>query len=580
MSWIRQVLMITARTVGGPANPEKIEEMEKELIKVIEDFNHAVDVEALRLAKKNGEHALSLPGDHPFSMARVEQEFLLTRLKRVETGYDLKLCCMEGTRETLLNQIAAWAANKSETGNLYWIHGLPGIGKTSLAHSICEKLHNKRRLAGAFFCQRDDADMSELRNILPTLISKLAEIFPPFRSIVADRLRNDPNLTSKSMKDSLFLDFICDLPRHPKHALVFVIDALDECGDDQDRPVLLKVLSEAVVHAPWLKIIVTSRPEDEIQHFFHCLPRSSYSPYDLSMDQDGKADLYTFARSQFDLVAKVWRLPTPWPGQPLFDGVISRANGLFIFIKTLVLALKQCENLEETLKAALQDFGLKPLYNLYSSILTTRRVPNNAEFRQVIGVLLTATPYRTLSEESIAELAGVMPNLVKKWVDDLSSLLYRDEAANGGIRVRHLSISEFFVSGHCAYKVNIEDANTQLGSACLKTMTKQLRFNICNLNDSRLANADINDLPSRIKEHVSDALQYSSLYWSNHVCFTPDNGDPCVWGKLKEFFEGLYGLFWVEVLSIMGMVPIGAPSLRRVISWVKVSSAPSCRLRK
>jgi len=170
--------------------------------------------------------------------------------------------------------------------------------------------------------------------------------------------------------------------------------------------------------------------------------------------------------------------------------------------------------------------------------------------------------------------------MVKKWVNDLSSLLYRDEAANGGVRVRHLSISEFFVSDHCAYKVNIEDANTQLGSACLKTTMEQLRFNICNLHDSRLANADINDLPSRIKEHVSDALQYCSLYWSNHLCFTPDNGDPCVWGKLEEFFEGLYGLFWVEVLSIMGMVQIGAPSLRRVISWAKVSSAPSCHLRK
>src|SRR5258706_15784646 len=178
-------------------------------------------------------------------MACVEQEFLLTRLKRVETGYDLKLCCMEGTRETLLNEITAWAANESDTSNLYWIHGLPGIGKTSLAHSICEKLHNEQRLAGAFFCKRDDADMSEIRNILPTLITKLAEIFSSFRSIVADRLRSDPNLTSRSMKDSLFLDFICNLPRHPKHALVFIIDALDECGDDRNRPVFLKGLTDA-----------------------------------------------------------------------------------------------------------------------------------------------------------------------------------------------------------------------------------------------------------------------------------------------------------------------------------------------
>ena len=566
--------MITARTVGGPAYPEKFEEMDRELTKIIEDFNHAVDVEALRLAKKNGTHFILLPGDNWFPMAFVEQEFLLTRLKRVDTGYDLKLCCMEGTREAILNQIMAWAENESDTSNLFWIHGSPGIGKTSLAHSICKKLHNAHRLAGAFFCQRDDANMSELRNILPTLITKLAEIFPPFRSIVADRLRGDPNLTSKSMDDSLFLDFIRNLPRHPKHVLVFVIDALDECGDNEDRPVLLKVLSAAAAHAPWLKIIVTSRPEDEIQHFFNCLPRSSYSPYDLATDQEAGADLRTFARSQFHSVAKTWCLPTTWPEQPLFDGAISQANGLFIFIKTLVLALKQCEDPEETLKAALHESavtGLKPLYTLYSSILKAQRMPNNAEFRQMIGVILIAAAHRTLCEETTAELVGARPNLVKKWVNNLSSLLYRDEAANGGIRVRHLSISDFFVSDHCAYQVNLEDANMRLGVSCLKTMVEQLRFNICKLQDSRLVNANIQDLPSRIKEHVSDALQYSSLYWSNHLCFAPDKGDLCVWGQLKEFFRGLNGLFWVEVLSIMGMVPIGAPSLRRVISWSKVS---------
>ena len=36
--------------------------MDKELTKVIEDFNHAVDVEVLRLVKKNGKHSLHQPG--------------------------------------------------------------------------------------------------------------------------------------------------------------------------------------------------------------------------------------------------------------------------------------------------------------------------------------------------------------------------------------------------------------------------------------------------------------------------------------------------------------------------------------
>jgi hypothetical protein len=134
-----------------------------------------------------------------------------------------------------------------------------------LAHSICERLHEQNHLAGAFFCRRDDPSLSQHTNILPTFIHQLAIIFPPFRTIVAKHLRDDPNLTPGSMKGSLFLDFIRSLPSHPEHTLVFVIDALDECGDAQNRPGLLKVLTDAAAQAPWLKIIITSRTEVDIQ---------------------------------------------------------------------------------------------------------------------------------------------------------------------------------------------------------------------------------------------------------------------------------------------------------------------------
>jgi hypothetical protein len=488
---------------------------------------------------------------------------------------------MEGTRQTILSQIMAWvdpqARNDAPQRNTYWLYGSPGIGKTSLAHSICASLHKGKHLAGAFFCRRDDPNLSETRNILPTLIYKLAITFPPFRNIVAQRLRNDANLAPESMKGSLFLEFIRSLPRHPKNTLVFVIDALDECGNAQSRPGILRVLNEAATQAPWLRVIITSRPEADIQRSFNALTESSYLRYDLATDQDASADLRAFAQSQFDLVAERWYLSTPWPEESLFNRVISRANGLFIFIKTIVLAIEHRKDPTEALKAALQDSdgtGLNSLYSLYSSILRARITPGDAEFRQMMGVVLTTAPYRLLCDETIAELAGVRPNLVKKWVDDLSSLLYRDQAANGGIRIRHLSISDFFFSGdcHCDYQVSLRDANTELGIACLKTMVGQLRFNICKLEDSRMANAEIKDLQSRIEQNISDALQYSSLYWSHHLCFTPDNGDERVWASLKEFFEGLYPLFWIEVLSITGMVPMGVPSVRRVISWAKVST--------
>jgi len=488
---------------------------------------------------------------------------------------------MEGTREFILDQIITWVTNGPgqediDRGTPYWIYGLPGIGKTSLAHSICEKLDELNQLAGTFFCRRDDTKSSEPRNILPTLIYQLAKTSPLFRSIVIEHLHKRQHMTPHSMQETLFLEFIRSIPRPSNpDTLIVVIDALDECGDTQSRADILKVLIDAAAQASWLKIIITSRPEVDIIRSLGTAAR-----YDLGTDQAATADLRTFAQCQLDLVASTWRLPTPWPAEPVFNRVILRANGLFIFIRTLVLALRRCKDPEECLKEALQgssSAGSEPLYRLYSSIV--KEHSEIAGFWRMITVITTAQ-YRSLHKESIAELAGVKPNFVEKLVDDLSSLLYRDEGANGAIRVRHLSISEFFASNPYGYQVYLRAAHEQQGVACLQTMVKQLRFNSCKLEDSRLANADIKDLPLRIEQNISQPLQYSSLYWSIHLRSTPDNlQHDVILGSLKEFFEGLYPLFWIEVLSVMGMVSVGAPSLRGVISLVKVSSCISLRPR-
>ena len=56
--WVVQLLMIAGRTLGGLVRPEKIEEMDEELTKVIEDFDRAVNVETLRLAKEASKQML------------------------------------------------------------------------------------------------------------------------------------------------------------------------------------------------------------------------------------------------------------------------------------------------------------------------------------------------------------------------------------------------------------------------------------------------------------------------------------------------------------------------------------------
>ena len=54
--WISHVLTIAARAVGGLVHPGALEEIERDLTKVIEDFEQAVEVEALRPIRETGEH--------------------------------------------------------------------------------------------------------------------------------------------------------------------------------------------------------------------------------------------------------------------------------------------------------------------------------------------------------------------------------------------------------------------------------------------------------------------------------------------------------------------------------------------
>jgi hypothetical protein len=51
------MLTIAERTLSGLIHPERIEEMDRELTKVIEDFDRAMNVEALRLAKETSKHS-------------------------------------------------------------------------------------------------------------------------------------------------------------------------------------------------------------------------------------------------------------------------------------------------------------------------------------------------------------------------------------------------------------------------------------------------------------------------------------------------------------------------------------------
>ncbi|KAH8797616.1 hypothetical protein DL96DRAFT_1787768 [Flagelloscypha sp. PMI_526] len=147
--------------------------------------------------------------------------------------------------------------------SLFWIFGLAGTGKSTIAQSICEILKKDALLASSYFCSIQ-LDSKNSKRIIPTIASHLATCFPIFAKYLASVLREDPGCASARISDQ-FRDLLCapwsqfreDVRHH--WPCVVVIDALDECDNGEG---ILRLILDAIDHnqLPGIRFLVTSRP--------------------------------------------------------------------------------------------------------------------------------------------------------------------------------------------------------------------------------------------------------------------------------------------------------------------------------
>lgn len=547
------------RLLGSPESLEEmntIKGLQGRLEILQEDLDRAISGEALNVT------------------STVENDLILKRLKPVdEANYQDDRGCMEGTRVQLIDGVITWATTTSkEDGSMQysnsdgvmWLYGMPGIGKTALTHSICRRLHETRRLGGSFFCRRDDRARSDTKSVLPTLIYRLSGVFGPYRACVAQALHDDPELTPQSASGQIFLNNLKSLKKYPPHTLVLVVDALDECGDPATRTQLLGRLLEACKRNKWLKTIVTSRPEQDIQSFFDA---AGIIGRNLAEDDQSHKDIQIFTYQRMEMVSPD---PESWAGERRLSQIINRSGGLFLFVETLGQYLIQYKDPKVPLDRLLEGTSEEPsteLHKLYLAAIDTHIGPEVAEFRLMARTIIGVAPHRALCDEAIAEFTSLEPRRINSWVDDLSSLLYREGPIKGGIRVRHISILEYLTGSFCPldFRVDIKHANTELSTYCLRTMALGLRFNICGLESSYTPNRDIKNLSERIQANTSDALRYSCLHWSSHLCEDLEPASKEVCEALDNFLRE-QELHWLEVLSLINEVPAAIVALRKLIA--------------
>ncbi len=158
----------------------------------------------------------------------------------------------------------------------------------------------------------------------------------------------------------------------------------------------------------------------------------------------------------------------------------------------------------------------------------------------------------------------------------LGSLLSNVNSSNESLPVipLHTSFRDFLTNKEKSgdFFVSLRDAHHQLAHSCLGLLLNDLKFNICDLESSYLANKDVNDLNSRIDNNIPPALLYACRFWDDHLEHIDFETD--LFGKLRTFFEKKL-LFWLEVLSLTSDVRLASRAVSALNVWLAAGQGVS-----
>jgi len=174
--------------------------------------------------------------------------------------------CLRGTRTDLLLQLEHWLKDEQDR-RVFWLDGLAGTGKSTIAQTFAEISFADGKLGASFFCSRDFEDRSNLQAIFPTLAFQLAYRYLPFREQLVQILKANPDIGRESLCFQIERIIVGPLKATRIRTLI-IIDALDECKDEEPASAILSVLSRYVDKIPNVKFFITGRPEPQIRSGF------------------------------------------------------------------------------------------------------------------------------------------------------------------------------------------------------------------------------------------------------------------------------------------------------------------------
>ncbi|KAJ7791624.1 WD40 repeat-like protein [Mycena olivaceomarginata] len=503
--------------------------------------------------------------------------------------------CAAGTREEVVDKIISWCKDTSpDVPAVYWLSGMAGTGKTTIAYTVCERLFDDgkaSRLGASFFCWRQIDAGRKRGNIIPTLTFQLAHQLPAFRrALLESNVDTNPPPPRSHLDDLIIKMWDASIDdREGLPPLVVVIDALDELEDDEDQNSFLQDLISKIEehkdHLRGLKFFVTSRRDPRIVEAADSLPPGVIYRLEEVPASTIHGDISTYLQASLPLL----------PHEQLCR-LADHASGLFIYAATAVRFIIppyisqhpppfsiQNERLQTLLKGwpnksrrgaegLLVDRLYEDILSEYLNHLTEfdRRIP-----LAVLHTVLSAEEPVLISDiPQLWNEPEMEDDVIADVLQRLHSVLYVSEDSHR-VYAYHKSFTDFmfestrFINQELAgITCPPHDVQFRLAASCFRLMAS-LRFNICGLPSSFIDDSEITDLPTRINNYIPSSLRYACRHWAAHLSKIPPGTQErrYIIAEINPWLVGKW-LFWMEAMNLLNVVGECYHALAALRRWL------------
>ncbi|KAL8299079.1 hypothetical protein RB593_009133 [Gaeumannomyces tritici] len=512
--------------------------------------------------------------------------------------------CHPATRVDLLADIRRWIEDPNGK-SIFWLHGMAGTGKSTISRTVAKTLAYTEVPSASFFFKKGEGDRGSEAMFFTTIVTQLLYQLPALAPHVRNAVENDPAIVDKTKREQfekLFLEPLDKCKGDVPGLLAVVVDALDECDQEEDATALIHLLSRAKeITSIRIRFFVTSRPELPIRLGFKDIGDGYQN---LALHEipkpDIKKDISTFLRSELARVRHNFNktvappgLPPDWPTSTSLESLVDMAVPLFIFASTACRFIADSdygdpgEQLDKILEYRKKG-GWSQLHKTYLPILNQllfKRTENEKTailgwFREIVGtIVLLADPFPTAS---LAKLLGRSRVNVDSKLRGLHSVLDISGDPTSPVKLLHLSFRDFLVDDENRdanpFWVDKQNTHKRLADRCLELLSTgdNLKRNVCGLRWPGTLRSEIS--PQTISAALPPDVQYACRYWVHH------------WKESKrqirddnpvDRFLTNHLLHWLEALGVIGRIRESISMVDELLGLLhsKYSTAVSALLR-